>query len=81
MALVDTIRLFSAGSLRGALTDVAKAFQAASGNTVEAKYGPSGLLKNGIAGGAPASSSRIAPMRWWRRRKIPASRSSRCPII
>jgi ABC-type molybdate transport system substrate-binding protein len=54
MALVDTIRLFSAGSLCGALTDVAKAFQAASGNTVEAKYGPSGLLKNGIAGGAPA---------------------------
>jgi molybdenum ABC transporter molybdate-binding protein len=54
MALVGTIRLFSAGSLRGALTDVAQAFQAASGHTVEAKYGPSGLLKNEIAGGAPA---------------------------
>jgi molybdenum ABC transporter molybdate-binding protein len=54
MALVDPIRLFSAGSLRGALTDLAKAFQAASGNTIEAKYGPSGLLKNEIAEGAPA---------------------------
>jgi molybdenum ABC transporter molybdate-binding protein len=62
MALVDTFRLYSAGSLRGALTDVAKAFQAASGNTVEAKYGPSGLLKNEIAGGAPAHAFTSANM-------------------
>jgi molybdenum ABC transporter molybdate-binding protein len=53
-AHADTVKLHSAGSLRGALTDVAKAFQAASGHTVEAKYGPSGLLKNEIASGAPA---------------------------
>jgi molybdenum ABC transporter molybdate-binding protein len=53
-ARADTVKLYSAGSLRGALTDVAKAFQAASGHTVEARYGPSGLLKNEIAGGAAA---------------------------
>jgi molybdenum ABC transporter molybdate-binding protein len=53
-AVADTVKLYSAGSLRSALTDVAKAFQAVSGHTVEAKYGPSGLLKNEIAGGAPA---------------------------
>jgi len=33
---------------------MAKAFAAATGNKVEAKYGPSGLLKNEIAGGAQA---------------------------
>jgi molybdate transport system substrate-binding protein len=54
MASADTVQLYAAGSLRGALTDVAKAYQAASGDKVEAKYGPSGLLKNEIAGGAAA---------------------------
>jgi len=49
-----TVKLYSAGSLSGALNDVAKAFQAATGQAVEAKYGPSGLLKKEIAGGAPA---------------------------
>lgn len=50
----ETVSLFAAGSLRGALTDVAKAFEAATGNTIEAKYGASGLLKDEIAGGAKA---------------------------
>jgi ABC-type molybdate transport system substrate-binding protein len=36
------------------VTDVAKAFEAASGNTVQAKFGASGLLKDEIAGGAKA---------------------------
>lgn len=49
-----TVKLYSAGSLSGALNDVAKAFQAATGQAVEAKYGPSGLLKKEIAGGAQA---------------------------
>jgi molybdate transport system substrate-binding protein len=52
MALADTVQLYSAGSLRGALTDVAKAYEAASGNTVQAKFGASGLLKDEIVGGA-----------------------------
>lgn len=48
------IRLFAAGSLKDALGDVAKTFDAATGNKVEGKFGPSGLLKDGIAGGAAA---------------------------
>jgi molybdate transport system substrate-binding protein len=50
----DTVLLHAAGSLRGALTEVAKAFEAASGAKVEMKYGASGLLKDEIAGGARA---------------------------
>src|SRR6201992_869467 len=53
-ARADTIQLFAAGSLRAALSDVAKAFEAESGQTVQAKYGPSGILKDEIAGGAKA---------------------------
>lgn len=52
MAHADTVRLFAAGSLKSALSDVAKAYRAASGNTVETKFGPSGLLRKDIAGGA-----------------------------
>ena len=50
----DTVLLHAAGSLRGALTEVAKAFETASGAKVEMKYGASGLLKDEIAGGAKA---------------------------
>jgi molybdate transport system substrate-binding protein len=54
MALAETVTLYAAGSLRGALTEVAKAYETASGDKVEAKYGPSGLLKDEIACGAAA---------------------------
>jgi len=54
MAFADPVRLYAAGSLRGALTDIAKAFEAKTGTAVEAKFGPSGTLKDEIAGGAPA---------------------------
>ena len=53
-AAAETIQLYAAGSLKAALTDVAKAYEAKSGHKVEAKYGPSGLLKDEIAGGAKA---------------------------
>jgi ABC-type molybdate transport system substrate-binding protein len=53
-AAADTVLLHAAGSLRGALTEVSKAFEASGGGTVQAKYGPSGLLKNEIEGGAKA---------------------------
>ena len=33
---------------------MAKAFEAANGVTVQAKYGPSGMLRDEIAGGAKA---------------------------
>src|SRR5262245_51229841 len=50
----DTIRLYAAGSLRTAMTEVAKSFEAETGNSVQAKYGASGLLRDEIAGGAKA---------------------------
>jgi len=53
-ALAQDVLLHAAGSLRGALTEVAGAFEAASGIKVQAKYGPSGLLRDEIAGGAKA---------------------------
>ena len=48
----EQVLLYAAGSLRGALNEVAKAFEAATGNTVQAKYGASGLLKDEIVAGA-----------------------------
>jgi molybdate transport system substrate-binding protein len=53
-AAAETVQLYAAGSLKAALTEVAKAFETASGHTVQAKFGASGLLKNEIAGGAAA---------------------------
>ena len=53
-AAAETIHLYAAGSLKSALTDVAKAFEGATGNKIEPKYGPSGLLKKEISGGAKA---------------------------
>lgn len=50
----EPVMLYAAGSLRTALTEVAVAFEAASGQKVQAKYGASGLLRDEIAGGARA---------------------------
>lgn len=54
MALADPVQLYAAGSLKDALTDVAKAFEAKTGGKVEMKFGPSGALENEIAGAAKA---------------------------
>ena len=48
------ILLHAAGSLRGALTDVAKAFEASRGDKVQQKYGASGTLRDAIASGERA---------------------------
>jgi len=48
------VLLYAAGSLRGALTDVAKAFEASSGDSIRQKYGASGTLRDAIAGGERA---------------------------
>jgi ABC-type molybdate transport system substrate-binding protein len=53
-AAAENVVLFAAGSLNAALTAVADAYRASSGNTVEAKFGASGLLKDQIAAGAVA---------------------------
>ena len=50
----EPVLLHAAGSLRSALTEVAAAFEAATGVKVQAKFGPSGVLREEIAGGAPA---------------------------
>ena len=53
-AAEDVVLLHAAGSLRGALTDIAGRFESAGGIKVQAKFGASGLLKDEIAGGARA---------------------------
>ena len=53
-AHADVVQLYAAGSLRTALTDMARAFETESGHRVQAKCGPSGNLKDEIAGGARA---------------------------
>jgi ABC-type molybdate transport system substrate-binding protein len=50
----DPVLLHAAGSLRNALTEVGQAYQAAGGQKVQAKFGPSGTLKDEIASGARA---------------------------
>jgi len=42
----DVVHLYAAGSLRDALDETRAAFTQATGIAVEAKYGPSGLLKD-----------------------------------
>jgi molybdate transport system substrate-binding protein len=53
-AHASEVLLHAAGSLREALTDVAKAFEAAGGAVVRPKFGPSGTLRDAIAGGERA---------------------------
>ena len=50
----EPVLLHAAGSLRSALTQVAGAYEAASGQKVQAKFGASGTLKNEIAAGERA---------------------------
>jgi molybdate transport system substrate-binding protein len=50
----EPVLLHAAGSLRSALTEVAGAYEAATGQKVQAKFGASGTLKNEIAAGARA---------------------------
>jgi len=53
-AAAETVQLYAAGSLRGVLPEIAKVYESSTGNKVEAKYGPSGLLKTEISTGAKA---------------------------
>jgi ABC-type molybdate transport system substrate-binding protein len=48
------VRLYAAGSLRTALTEVGKAFEQEAGVPVEATFGASGLLRERIEKGEPA---------------------------
>jgi molybdenum ABC transporter molybdate-binding protein len=53
-ARADAVTLYAAGSLKGALSEVAKAYETKTGNKVGTKFGPSGLLRKEIADGAKA---------------------------
>lgn len=50
----EPVRLYAAGSLREALTEIARLFEAREGVRVEARFGASGLLRDEIAAGARA---------------------------
>lgn len=52
-AAADAVKLYAAGSLKAALTELAKDYQAGKGVPVEATYGPSGLLKERLEKGEP----------------------------
>jgi len=47
----ETVRLYAAGSLRAAMTDIARAFTTQYGVPVETTFGPSGLLRQRIERG------------------------------
>lgn len=54
MADAETLRLYAAGSLKTALGDVAKAYETATGDTVETAFGASGLMRKRIEDGETA---------------------------
>lgn len=50
----ESVKVYSAGSLREAMGAIARAFQAAGGPRVELTFGASGLLRDRLAGGEAA---------------------------
>lgn len=89
------MRLYAAGSLRGALDEVGAAFRAKSGVPVEATYGASGLLRDRLEKGEPADvfasanmehprslarSGKAGPVRLFARNQLCALASPRTPI-
>ncbi len=63
-ARADDIKLYAAGSLRGAMTDIAEAFSAKARVRVKGMFGPSGLLERQIAQGATADVFASANMEY-----------------
>ncbi|WP_119681556.1 molybdate ABC transporter substrate-binding protein [Indioceanicola profundi] len=49
----DAVKLHAAGSLKSALTELAMAFTTDTGIAVDPVFGPSGLLRDRLAGGEP----------------------------
>jgi ABC-type molybdate transport system substrate-binding protein len=50
-AVADPLRIYAAGSLTGAFTDMVKAFPAAEGDVAAPAFGPSGVLRGRIEQG------------------------------
>lgn len=88
-AQAEPIRLAAAGSLRAALSEVAAAFAASPGGMpVTETYGPSGLLRQRIAGGEGfdlfASANMAHPEALGRERRMPAvlfARNRLCALV
>src|SRR5215470_8029142 len=68
-AAAETITVYAAGGLKSALTDLVESYESATGNTVSATYGASGLLKHEISKGAKADVFASANIRSRRQRK------------
>ncbi len=62
-ALADDVRLHAAGSLKAAMTEIADAYEAATGTAVQAEFGPSGLLRETLEAGEAAEVFASANMR------------------
>ena len=58
----ETVHLYAAGSLRVAMTDIARAFTTQYGVSVETTFGPSGLLRQRIESGEMADVFASADM-------------------
>lgn len=61
-ATAETLKIMSAGSLRGALTDMIHRFPAGTDTVDAPDYGASGLMRRKIEGGAPADLFASADM-------------------
>ena len=62
LAAEPMVRVYAAGSLRAAMTEIAQAFVASGGPVVDATYGASGLLRERIEKGEPAEVFASADM-------------------
>ena len=61
--MADTVKLHAAGSLKAALTQIARDFETTSGHRVKTAFGPSGLLRQRIEKGEPAEVFASANMK------------------
>ncbi len=63
-ARAETVTVFAAASLKNALDDVARQYEAASGNKVTVSYASSSTLAKQIENGAPAEVYLPADLEW-----------------
>jgi molybdenum ABC transporter molybdate-binding protein len=61
-AVAEELRVFAAGSLREAMTEIGERYRAATGTTVTAEFGPSGLMRERIEKGDHADLLASADM-------------------
>ena len=88
MGEVTEASVFAAGSLRGPLTAIARDFEAGYGHAVKLVFGPSGLLRDRIAGGEPvdvfASANMEHPQsltaRGWSNATVAFARNELCVL-